>query len=90
LDGLSKPQIDLICIYLFCSFPKLLPIMRKVILIFPDVTSISEFLLTYKVSRAIVDSTEKKLKGIMSDKHLSIACRQYGAKIKESIAIKCF
>lgn len=64
--------------------------MRKVILIFPDVTSISEFLLTYKVSRAIVDSSEKKLKGIMPEKHLNIACREYGAKIKESIAIKCF
>lgn len=64
--------------------------MRKVVLIFPDVTSIAEFLFTYKVSKAIVDSSEKMLKGIMSDKHLNIACRQFGAKIRESIAIKSF
>ena len=64
--------------------------MRKVILIFPDITSVAEFLLTYKVSKAIVESSEKKLKAVMSDKHLNIACKQYGAKIKESIAIKSF
>jgi hypothetical protein len=64
--------------------------MRKVILIFPDVTSLSEFLLTNKVSKTIIESSKKTLKGIMSDKVLDVAVKQYGAKIKESIAIKAF
>ena len=62
--------------------------MRKVILFFPDVTSISEFILTHKVSRVIINSTEKMLKGTISEQHLHIACKQYGAKIKESVMVK--
>lgn len=64
--------------------------MRKVILVFPDVTSIAEFLLSYKVSKTIVDSSQKTLKGIITDKVLDAAVKQYGAKIKESIAVKTF
>jgi len=62
--------------------------MRKVILLFPDIVSMAEFILTHKVSRVIIDSSEKMLRGTISDKHLDIACRQYGAKIKESILVK--
>jgi len=57
---------------------------------FPDVTSIAEFLLMNKVSKTIIDSSQKTLKGMMSDKVLDIAVKKYGAKIKESIAIKSF
>lgn len=64
--------------------------MRKVILLFPDVTSIAEFLLANKVSKTIIDSSQKTLKGMMSDKVLDTAVKIYGAKIKESIAIKSF
>jgi hypothetical protein len=64
--------------------------MRKVILVFPDVTSMSEFLLTNKVSKTIIESSQKTLKGVMSDKVLDVALKQYGAKIKESIAIRTF
>jgi hypothetical protein len=64
--------------------------MRKVILLFPDVTSIAEFLLTHKVSKTIVDSSQKTLKGIISDKVLDAAVKKYGAKVKESIAVKSF
>jgi len=64
--------------------------MRKVILIFPDVITLTEFLLTHSVSKTIIDSAQKKLKGIMSDKVLSIAVKQYGAKVKESITIRSF
>lgn len=64
--------------------------MRKVTLLFPDVTTMSEFLLANKVSRAITDTAEKELRGIVTDKVLDIACKQYGAKIKESIQIKSF
>jgi hypothetical protein len=66
------------------------PHMRKVILIFPDVTSIAEFILTCKVSRVIIDSSEKMLRGIISDAHLRIACKDFGAKVKESIQVKSF
>lgn len=64
--------------------------MRKVILVFPNVTSIAEFLLTNKVSKTIIESSQKTLKGVMSDKVLDVALKQYGAKIKESIAIRTF
>jgi len=64
--------------------------MRKVILIFPDVISLTEFVLSHKVSKTIIDSSQKTLKGIMSDKVLSVAVKEYGAKIKESIAMKSF
>lgn len=73
----------------FSSFNQL-PLMRKVILVFPDVTSMTEFLLTNKVSKTIIESSQKTLKGVMSDKVLDVALKQYGAKIKESIAIKTF
>ena len=64
--------------------------MRKVILIFPDVMSLTEFILTQKVSKVITDSAQKMLRGTISDKQLSIACKEFGAKVKESIAIKAF
>jgi hypothetical protein len=64
--------------------------MRKVILVFPNVTNIAEFLLTNKVSKTIIDSSQKTLKGMMSDQVLDIAVKQYGAKVKESIAVKSF
>jgi hypothetical protein len=61
--------------------------MRKVILIFPDVASIAEFLQHYKVSKSLVDSAEKSLKGIMSEADLIVACKQYGAKVKDVIIL---
>ena len=64
--------------------------MRKVILVFPDVTSLTEFVLTNKISKTIIDSSQKTLRGVMSDKVLSVAVKQYGAKIRESIAVKTF
>jgi hypothetical protein len=64
--------------------------MRKVILIFPDVMSMTEFLFSNKVAKAQTNSAAKELTGIMTEKILDIACKQYGAKVKESIAIKHF
>jgi hypothetical protein len=64
--------------------------MRKVVLIFPDVISITEFLLTHRISKVIIDSSEKKLQGTLHEKHLDIAVKQFGAKVKESIAVKHF
>jgi hypothetical protein len=57
--------------------------MRKVTLIFPDVVSIAEFLQHYKVAKSLVDSTEKSLKGIMLEADVIVACKQYGAKVKD-------
>jgi hypothetical protein len=61
--------------------------MRKVILLFPDLASIAEFLLTHKVSKSQVDSTQKTLSGIMAEKDVVIACEQYGARVKSVIVI---
>jgi len=65
-------------------------LMRKVILVFPDVISLTEFVLANKVSKTIIDSSQKMLKGVVSDKVLTVAVKQYGAKIRESIAVKTF
>jgi len=62
--------------------------MRKVTLLFPDVSSITEFLLSYKVSKALVNSSQKTLTAVMPEKYLSLAVKQYGAKVKESVPIK--
>ena len=62
--------------------------MRKVILIFPDIVSLTDFILTQKVSKVIVDSSQKLLKGTITESNLSIACKQYGAKIREAIVVK--
>jgi hypothetical protein len=75
--------------YNFSSFNQP-ALMRKVILVFPDVISLSEFVLANKVSKTIIDSSQKTLKGMMSDKVLAVAVKQFGAKIKESIAVKSF
>lgn len=70
------------------AFLQALTAMRKVVLVFPDVISLTEYILTHKVSKIIIDSSQKMLKGTISENHLSIACKQYGAKVKESIAAK--
>jgi len=64
--------------------------MRKVTLLFPDVLSMTEFILVNRPSKAITDSAGKLFKGIVTDLVLEIACKQYGAKIKESIQTKSF
>ena len=62
--------------------------MRKVTLSFPDVTSLSEFILTYKVSRVVINSSEKLLKGVIPQTLVQVACRQYGARVRESVPAK--
>jgi hypothetical protein len=62
--------------------------MRKVTLQFPDVSSITEFVLSYKVSKAIVNTSEKMLTATMHEKHVSVAVKQYRAKIKRSSPVK--
>jgi len=62
--------------------------MRKVTLLFPDVLSITEFVLSYKVSKAIVNTSEKTLTATMPEQHLNVAVKQYRAKIKGSSPVK--
>ena len=62
--------------------------MRIVTLVFRDVSSITEFVLTYKVSKAIVNTSEKTLTGTMPEKLLEVAVKQYSAKIKGSSQVK--
>jgi hypothetical protein len=62
--------------------------MRKVTLLFPDVSSITEFVLSYKVSKAIVKTSEKMLTATMPEKHLCVAVKQFRAKIKGSSPVK--
>ena len=64
--------------------------MRKVTLVFPDISSLTEFILSFRASKALIDSTEKQLTAVMSEKSLEVACKIYGAKIRESVAVTSF
>ena len=86
----NREKYSLASTDLFSSFHYPLATMRKVILVFPDVISLTDFILTHKVSKIIIDSSQKMLKGTISESHLGIACKQYGARVRESIVVKHF
>ncbi len=56
--------------------------MKRVDLIFPDTTSLAEFLLTYKPASTNVSSAQRTLSGDLSDDLIAIACTKFGAELK--------
>jgi hypothetical protein len=56
--------------------------MKAVGLIFPDTTSIANFLLWYKPSKLEVNSTQRTLSGRLAEELIVIALTQYGAELK--------
>ena len=61
--------------------------MKKVSLTFPNVVSMTEFILTQKLSHIETDCRQLTLKGLLSNENVSIARKQYKAKLIESIKV---
>ena len=56
--------------------------MKKVVLLFPNTTSIADFILSERVSNAEVNSFEQTLIASMDDKQIAKAETVYGAILK--------
>lgn len=59
--------------------------MKKVVLLFPDISSMADFIMNEKVGNAEANTFEQTLIAIVTDKEIVTAQRIYGAIIKASI-----
>jgi len=59
--------------------------MRKVLLLFPDVSFMTEFIIANKISHAEVNSNERSLITFLGEEDIVKACTEYGALIMASI-----
>jgi hypothetical protein len=55
--------------------------MQKVVLIFEDITIMTEFILAYRLSHAEVDSREISLTAFLSEEQVTTAFEKYGALV---------
>lgn len=55
--------------------------MRKVSLVFPDSSTLTDFIFTYKIHRAEVASAERKLTAVLSEEQIVVACTVYEAEL---------
>jgi hypothetical protein len=53
--------------------------MKAVILIFPDTTTIAEYVLAHKISKADINSREQSLTAVLTDEEIAVACTQFKA-----------
>lgn len=56
--------------------------MKKAVLLFPDTHSMADFILTEKISKAEVNSTERTLVAPLNDMQIVKAETAYKAKLK--------
>jgi len=56
--------------------------MKEVVLIFPDVQSMADFIIGEKISRAEADSFEQTVVAAVTDEQIEIAKEAYGAMLK--------
>lgn len=61
--------------------------MKRVVLVFPDATKMTEFLLTCRIAGAEINSIENSLSGILSEQQIQTACETYEARIKLSYSV---
>ena len=59
--------------------------MKKVLLSFPDTSSMSEFILLNKTSHAEVNSNERSLITYLEEEEIVKACTEFGALLMPSI-----
>jgi hypothetical protein len=59
--------------------------MKKVVMIFPDNTSMANFIIREKIRGAEVNSFEKALVAVMNDQQIASAETLYGAILKTLI-----
>jgi len=61
--------------------------MKKIGMVFPDNTSMSNFIIREKITSAEVDPYQKTLVAPMNDKQMVIAETFYGATVKRTTSI---
>ena len=61
--------------------------MKPVILIFPDIKTITEFILLFNISHAEVETKNFSLTTFLSEKELEIACNEFGA-VAQNVIVK--
>jgi len=61
--------------------------MKKAVLIFPEVTSMAEFILSQRISRAQSNSNDLTLTGVMTEQQIATARKQFKAKVKSSTTV---
>ena len=59
--------------------------MKKVLLLFPDMSSMTEFILLNDISHAEVNSTEKSLNTYLGEEEIVKACTEFGALLMPSV-----
>jgi len=59
--------------------------MQKVLLVFPDVTTMAEFVVKQQVNNAEVNSLEQTLVATIRDEQIEVAEKIYGAFLKSII-----
>ena len=62
--------------------------MKKIVLVFPDASSMVDFLLIYKVGGVEANSAELTLSGRLSEKLVDVAVTEYGAEIVNGASIE--
>jgi hypothetical protein len=60
-------------------------VMKKVVLIFPDVRTMTEFVLRNKIAHAEVNTREVSLTSFLSENEIATACNWYNASLLNSI-----
>ena len=57
--------------------------MKKVTLLFPDTTTLADFIITYEVNHIDVNSGQLTISGPLSEELIAIACLGFDAEIKQ-------
>jgi hypothetical protein len=57
--------------------------MKRVVLLFPNTSAISDFLVNERVSKAQVNSTDKTVTSVLTDKQITVAETLYQAMVKK-------
>lgn len=60
--------------------------MKRAVLIFPDTSSLADFLLSYQLSHAEVASGNRSLTAFLTDEQIVKACTQYGAVLSNRLS----
>jgi hypothetical protein len=59
--------------------------MKKTVLVFPDTSSMVDFLLIYRVKGVETNSVDLTISGRMSEELATTAVAEYGAEIKKKV-----
>ncbi|RYZ25393.1 MAG: hypothetical protein EOO10_18370 [Chitinophagaceae bacterium] len=55
--------------------------MRKALLLFPDVASLTAFIFEQRISGLEVNTRERRVSGMLTEQQIVMACTQYKAEL---------